>query len=54
VLEKSKWNLSETARILGITRVTLYNKIDKYGLRSKETAKRDAAAEPEGLEPSGP
>lgn len=37
VLERTKWNLAETARILGIARVTLYNKIARFGLiRSSE------------------
>ncbi len=33
VVEDSNWNLSRSARILGIDRTTLYNKIKKYGLR---------------------
>lgn len=31
-VEKSKYNLTETARLLGISRVTLYAKLKKYGL----------------------
>jgi DNA-binding NtrC family response regulator len=33
VLDKNNWNISKSAEILGIDRVTLYNKIEKYGLR---------------------
>jgi transcriptional regulator with PAS, ATPase and Fis domain len=33
VLEKNNWNISRSADILEIDRVTLYNKINKYGLR---------------------
>jgi DNA-binding NtrC family response regulator len=33
VLEQTQGNVSQAARILGIDRVTLYNKIRKYGLR---------------------
>jgi DNA-binding NtrC family response regulator len=33
VLEQNGWNISRSADILDIDRVTLYNKIHKYGLR---------------------
>jgi len=33
VLEDLEWNISRSAQVLGIDRVTLYNKIKKYGLR---------------------
>jgi DNA-binding NtrC family response regulator len=33
VLEKTGWNITRSAEILDIDRVTLYNKIEKYGLR---------------------
>jgi transcriptional regulator with PAS, ATPase and Fis domain len=33
-LEKTGWNISRAAAILKIDRVTLYNKIKKYGLRT--------------------
>ncbi len=33
MLDKFNWNISRTAETLGIDRVTLYNKIEKYGLR---------------------
>jgi DNA-binding NtrC family response regulator len=33
VLEREGWNVSRAARILGIDRVTLYNKMKKYGLK---------------------
>jgi DNA-binding NtrC family response regulator len=33
VLEQNGWNISRSAEILDIDRVTLYNKISKYGLR---------------------
>jgi DNA-binding NtrC family response regulator len=36
VLEESAWNLSRTARILGIDRTTLYNKLKRYGLKRQE------------------
>jgi DNA-binding NtrC family response regulator len=32
-LEENKWNISRSAEILQIDRVTLYNKIHKYGLK---------------------
>ncbi len=34
ILDKYDWNISHTARALNIDRVTLYNKIRKYGLKS--------------------
>ncbi len=33
VLEKNNWHITKAAKMLGIDRVTLYNKINKYGLR---------------------
>lgn len=33
VLRRSEWNVTQAARILGIDRVTVYNKIKKFGLR---------------------
>ncbi len=35
VLNENKWNISRSAQILEIDRVTLYNKINKYGLRTR-------------------
>jgi transcriptional regulator of acetoin/glycerol metabolism len=35
ILNESNWNISKSAQILDIDRVTLYNKIYKYGLRTK-------------------
>jgi DNA-binding NtrC family response regulator len=32
-LNENHWNISRSAEILGIDRVTLYNKIEKYGLK---------------------
>ncbi|MFA6235231.1 MAG: helix-turn-helix domain-containing protein [Bacteroidota bacterium] len=36
MLEENSWNISRTAEQLGIDRVTLYNKIEKYGLKRPE------------------
>ena len=33
ILEQNNWNISRSAEVLEIDRVTLYNKIHKYGLR---------------------
>ena len=35
VLEQMGWNITRSAQMLGIDRVTLYNKMKKYGLRKK-------------------
>jgi DNA-binding NtrC family response regulator len=34
VLEQNRWNISRCAKILGIDRSTLYNKIGRYGIRN--------------------
>jgi two-component system response regulator HydG len=34
VLQETRWNLSQTARVLDIDRTTLYNKIRRYGLEN--------------------
>ncbi len=36
ILNENGWNISKTAQILEIDRVTLYNKISKYNLRKTE------------------
>jgi DNA-binding NtrC family response regulator len=36
ILNKYKWNISRAARALKVDRVTLYNKISKYGLKNPE------------------
>ncbi|HMN49374.1 MAG TPA: sigma-54 dependent transcriptional regulator [Ignavibacteriaceae bacterium] len=36
ILNENSWNISKTAQILEIDRVTLYNKINKYNLRKNE------------------
>ncbi len=33
VLEKNKWNISTSAKVLGIDRVTVYKKLQKYGIK---------------------
>jgi DNA-binding NtrC family response regulator len=33
ILRRTEWNISQAARILEVDRVTLYNKIKKYGLK---------------------
>jgi DNA-binding NtrC family response regulator len=35
ILNKYSWNISRSAKALQVDRVTLYNKISKYGLKSK-------------------
>ena len=36
ILNKYNWNISRAAKALKVDRVTLYNKISKYGLKSSE------------------
>ncbi len=36
ILSKYEWNVSRSARALNVDRVTLYNKIRKYGLKQKK------------------
>jgi DNA-binding NtrC family response regulator len=38
VLETCDWNQTRAAKVLGIDRVTLYNKIKKYGFRKANSA----------------
>ena len=35
-VERNKWNMTITAEELGISRMTLYRKLEQYGLRSKD------------------
>jgi DNA-binding NtrC family response regulator len=35
-VERNKWNMTTTAEELGISRMTLYRKLEQYGLRGKE------------------
>jgi transcriptional regulator of acetoin/glycerol metabolism len=36
VLDEAGWNVTQAARLLEIDRVTLYNKIKKYGLEREK------------------
>ena len=35
-LERANWNMSTTAQQLGISRMTLYRKLNQHGLRKKD------------------
>jgi len=35
-IERNKWNMTTTAEELGISRMTLYRKLERYGLRGKD------------------
>jgi transcriptional regulator of acetoin/glycerol metabolism len=35
-LERTNWNMTTTAQQLGISRMTLYRKLDQHGLRKKD------------------
>jgi DNA-binding NtrC family response regulator len=49
VLERTGWNVTKAAEILGIDRVTVYNKMRKYGLQRDGASGEPAeVAEPEG------
>jgi DNA-binding NtrC family response regulator len=41
ILEENKWNISRSADVLKIDRVTLYNKINRYGLRVNKKDKKE-------------
>ena len=36
ILENNNWNISGSAKILGIDRVTIYKKLEKYGIKRPE------------------
>ncbi|MBE0668910.1 MAG: hypothetical protein IH593_14715, partial [Bacteroidales bacterium] len=36
ILKKYNWNVSRSAKALDVDRVTLYNKIKKYGLKPED------------------
>ncbi|MDH3252142.1 MAG: hypothetical protein OEM41_05075, partial [Ignavibacteria bacterium] len=36
ILHETGWNISRSAAILGIDRVTLYHKIEKYGFKREK------------------
>jgi len=38
ILESNQWNISQSARILGIDRVTIYKKLKKFGIDRPENA----------------
>ncbi len=38
ILERTGWNITRAAEILGIDRVTVYNKLRKYGLQREGAA----------------
>ena len=42
ILNRTRWNITQSADILQIDRATLYNKIKKYGLQRAEGADVDA------------
>ncbi len=41
ILDETEWNISRSARMLRIDRVTLYNKIKKYGLKRESSAAKN-------------
>ena len=43
VLQRTGWNITRAAELLGVDRVTVYNKIKKYDLRRADAEERPAA-----------
>ena len=41
VLGENQWNIARSAQALGIDRVTLYNKIKKFGLKKEGVAQKE-------------
>jgi len=46
-LQKTRWNKQETAKLLGIGRTTLYEKIRKYDLDRRTIIKKEDGSEDE-------
>jgi transcriptional regulator of acetoin/glycerol metabolism len=41
ILGENRWNIVRSAQVLGIDRVTLYNKIKKYGLKREQETEEE-------------
>lgn len=39
LLDRHEWNLARVSRALGVTRKTIYNKLDKHGIERRRVAK---------------
>ncbi|HET8644442.1 MAG TPA: helix-turn-helix domain-containing protein [Vicinamibacteria bacterium] len=48
ILERTGWNVTRAAEVLGIDRVTVYNKMKKYGLHRDGPGEPALSAEREG------
>jgi len=44
LLSRNEWNIARVARLLGVSRVTVYHRLAKYGLSRKQPQKPPAAA----------
>ena len=52
MLEQTGWNVTRAAAILGIDRVTVYNKVRKYGLQREGGPGLEAAPDEGAVVPS--
>jgi len=39
LLEKHEWNIAQVARLMGVTRATIYNRIAKLGIARRHVPK---------------
>ncbi len=52
LLDRHEWNIARVARLLGVTRMTVYNRMRRLGVARRKVRKQDLTRRPAALRPA--